>query len=103
MKQLLGTIVLAAFVACSSTIDRKSTRLNSSHMSISYAVFCLNKKTLLLTRVPLDGIFSVVAVPLRRRPISLHCRLTGPHTSLDRRSTRQQVAMQHRVSRHSSL
>src|SRR5699024_8413187 len=24
--------------------DRKSTRLNSSHVSISYAVFCLNKK-----------------------------------------------------------
>src|SRR5699024_11907984 len=27
------------------TIDRKSTRLNSSHVSISYAVFCLKKKT----------------------------------------------------------
>src|SRR5699024_11806535 len=27
-------------------IDRKSTRLNSSHVSISYAVFCLKKKTL---------------------------------------------------------
>src|SRR5699024_11821448 len=26
--------------------DRKSTRLNSSHVSISYAVFCLKKKTL---------------------------------------------------------
>src|SRR5438477_8193674 len=25
--------------------DRKSTRLNSSHMSISYAVFCLKKKS----------------------------------------------------------
>src|SRR5438477_8108130 len=25
-------------------VDRKSTRLNSSHMSISYAVFCLKKK-----------------------------------------------------------
>src|SRR5205807_9470467 len=25
--------------------DRKSTRLNSSHLVISYAVFCLNKKT----------------------------------------------------------
>src|SRR5690349_23273827 len=28
-----------------STIDRKSTRLNSSHVEISYAVFCLKKKT----------------------------------------------------------
>src|SRR5262245_63065857 len=27
------------------TIDRKSTRLNSSHLGISYAVFCLKKKT----------------------------------------------------------
>src|SRR5690242_21141271 len=27
-----------------SVLDRKSTRLNSSHMSISYAVFCLKKK-----------------------------------------------------------
>src|SRR5258708_14891379 len=28
-----------------SQIDRKSTRLNSSHQIISYAVFCLKKKT----------------------------------------------------------
>src|SRR5699024_11854388 len=27
-----------------SSLDRKSTRLNSSHVSISYAVFCLKKK-----------------------------------------------------------
>src|SRR3712207_8048289 len=27
-----------------SSIDRKSTRLNSSHANISYAVFCLKKK-----------------------------------------------------------
>src|SRR3712207_8640916 len=27
------------------TIDRKSTRLNSSHANISYAVFCLKKNT----------------------------------------------------------
>src|SRR5438034_6558042 len=31
-------------VACCSRIDRKSTRLNSSHTVISYAVFCLKKK-----------------------------------------------------------
>src|SRR5690242_21303789 len=28
-------------------VDRKSTRLNSSHMSISYAVFCLKKKKII--------------------------------------------------------
>src|SRR5258708_10847688 len=29
-----------------ASLDRKSTRLNSSHQIISYAVFCLNKKNL---------------------------------------------------------
>src|SRR5437899_12874154 len=28
----------------STSVDRKSTRLNSSHLGISYAVFCLKKK-----------------------------------------------------------
>src|SRR5260221_10307223 len=38
--------------------DRKSTRLNSSHTVISYAVFCLKKKTTppeSLTCVPIKG------------------------------------------------
>src|SRR3712207_7524042 len=30
--------------ACERILDRKSTRLNSSHANISYAVFCLKKK-----------------------------------------------------------
>src|SRR3712207_8051429 len=30
-------------------VDRKSTRLNSSHANISYAVFCLKKKKKILT------------------------------------------------------
>src|SRR2546430_6698191 len=33
-----------AKACCSATRDRKSTRLNSSHSQISYAVFCLKKK-----------------------------------------------------------
>src|SRR2546422_7292914 len=36
-------LIAAAHAACFS-IDRKSTRLNSSHGYISYAVFCLKKK-----------------------------------------------------------
>src|SRR2546428_10294760 len=32
------------FAHCSPSVDRKSTRLNSSHDQISYAVFCLKKK-----------------------------------------------------------
>src|SRR5258707_7525528 len=35
----------SSFVTCHvSKLDRKSTRLNSSHANISYAVFCLKKK-----------------------------------------------------------
>src|SRR5690242_21497207 len=33
-----------------AALDRKSTRLNSSHMSISYAVFCLKKKIIYITK-----------------------------------------------------
>src|SRR5206468_11559843 len=36
--------VHAAHGALVATLDRKSTRLNSSHDQISYAVFCLKKK-----------------------------------------------------------
>src|SRR3712207_7770270 len=36
---------IAAFLLhLRDTVDRKSTRLNSSHANISYAVFCLKKK-----------------------------------------------------------
>src|SRR5437899_5169363 len=34
---------------CGCSQDRKSTRLNSSHLGISYAVFCLKKKTSVVT------------------------------------------------------
>src|SRR5207249_12223437 len=36
--------ILAEIIQASRHTDRKSTRLNSSHVSISYAVFCLKKK-----------------------------------------------------------
>src|SRR2546430_10259790 len=36
--------VIGAFAAAKVRRDRKSTRLNSSHSQISYAVFCLKKK-----------------------------------------------------------
>src|SRR3712207_8993800 len=50
--------------------DRKSTRLNSSHANISYAVFCLKKKT--PTRRPVAGAGAaprpLAASPVRRGP-----------------------------------
>src|SRR5690242_21815681 len=39
-----GAAALVAARHVQPAPDRKSTRLNSSHMSISYAVFCLKKK-----------------------------------------------------------
>src|SRR3712207_8161852 len=42
---LVGAVALWALPAgLRSRADRKSTRLNSSHANISYAVFCLKKK-----------------------------------------------------------
>src|SRR6266542_6152906 len=42
---LSGSLLpLSTRAALSRSLDRKSTRLNSSHGSISYAVFCLKKK-----------------------------------------------------------
>src|SRR2546430_16238589 len=37
---------LHRFGSVTEELDRKSTRLNSSHSQISYAVFCLKKKTI---------------------------------------------------------
>src|SRR5690625_6996798 len=39
-----GVDAAACRIAASRESDRKSTRLNSSHVAISYAVFCLKKK-----------------------------------------------------------
>src|SRR5699024_12035017 len=52
-ERLLEQKVPATYLALEEVVsalaherrDRKSTRLNSSHVSISYAVFCLKKKT----------------------------------------------------------
>src|SRR3712207_8913196 len=40
----------AVVTAAIDSADRKSTRLNSSHANISYAVFCLKKKQIALMR-----------------------------------------------------
>src|SRR2546426_6704078 len=46
---------LSAAIAKRPEGDRKSTRLNSSHLVISYAVFCLKKKKKHETRVHHNG------------------------------------------------
>src|SRR3712207_7097184 len=39
-----GPLCRVVVVGVGRSVDRKSTRLNSSHANISYAVFCLKKK-----------------------------------------------------------
>src|SRR2546426_5514115 len=45
-------IPFSPFDSSLGSLDRKSTRLNSSHLVISYAVFCLKKKKRPSQRVP---------------------------------------------------
>src|SRR2546426_11145773 len=47
VKEGTGVLLVSSHgieAATAVTVDRKSTRLNSSHLVISYAVFCLKKK-----------------------------------------------------------
>src|SRR3712207_7964853 len=46
LDQAVGSTRLASGEAQIGIEDRKSTRLNSSHANISYAVFCLKKKNI---------------------------------------------------------
>src|SRR2546429_6677453 len=43
-KERTQGLIKVSYAVCHSYLDRKSTRLNSSHGYISYAVFCLKKK-----------------------------------------------------------
>src|SRR3712207_9023702 len=45
----VGPLGQHAVVDVSHSLDRKSTRLNSSHANISYAVFCLKKRDEIIT------------------------------------------------------
>src|SRR5438270_9255026 len=55
--------------------DRKSTRLNSSHSQISYAVFCLKKKKQNHAANPRQG--DRIANPLHPTPSLSHARQRG--------------------------
>src|SRR5690554_7254824 len=50
----LGYLAIIAAWAIGMTADRKSTRLNSSHVRISYAVFCLKTKKNALRQLALQ-------------------------------------------------
>src|SRR3712207_8539857 len=55
--------------------DRKSTRLNSSHANISYAVFCLKKKNLLSLR------YNLLCTPCLHPSNSFVFLYSSSHTS----------------------
>src|SRR5689334_23872998 len=63
-ETLVGGVVRTKVVGKQHGIDRKSTRLNSSHSSISYAVFCLKKKKIHHIRCGLlnDGLHPILLV-----------------------------------------
>src|SRR5256885_11568561 len=60
-----NTIIATDLDSRCATPDRKSTRLNSSHLVISYAVFCLKKKKRIGTEVGADPAVTGV------RPVTL--------------------------------
>src|SRR5256885_12626286 len=82
-------------IACSVDTDRKSTRLDSSHLVISYAVFCLKKKKYNIHRIYLPE-------EIEYDPKRTNCLLRCPHqrskqqllhlSSLDSHTLRLQLA-----------
>src|SRR5437588_7164859 len=52
-KQAIDHTIALGVDSIEHSTDRKSTRLNSSHTVISYAVFCLKKKNATKPRLPL--------------------------------------------------
>src|SRR2546430_6175708 len=63
--------------------DRKSTRLNSTHRQISYAVFCLKKKTHIYSTPPLRRRGRALVPRRRATMVRASCHLfddvEGPH------------------------
>src|SRR2546422_2607032 len=70
--------------------DRKSTRLNSSHDQISYAVFCLKKKKTKITQSLPPILPSGARVPL---PIVPEGRLSHQESALGREGSWWSIAM----------
>src|SRR2546430_4044873 len=73
--------------------DRKSTRLNSSHSQISYAVFCLKKKNTRVLRRPHLRAHDVGAVCVRKTLMGHRCPASTCFSeSRSQRHMRQMVA-----------
>src|SRR5205807_8396968 len=66
------------------TLDRKSTRLNSSHLVISYAVFCLKKKNNVPTTPPMRLPMGSVPHTMKRMVAFMRPCMLGPATTCRR-------------------
>src|SRR5207249_7569406 len=72
-------------------LDRKSTRLNSSHVSISYAVFCLKKKKKIHSKfiVHYDNIYHISEPLVMHLILTAHCGRVS--TAVDHATARSEL------------
>src|SRR5207249_7727208 len=66
-------------VQADEVLDRKSTRLNSSHVSISYAVFCLKKKNINKSSTKATMVSRATRRPRRCRPTRRYTSMAPTH------------------------
>src|SRR5258708_6722460 len=97
-EEILSELREAGIGIYSTGGDRKSTRLNSSHQIISYAVFCLKKKNKINTKRPtrrLSLIHDTLTTPTKQiipllsqaRSASLHRTIKTRHTTTPHSTT----------------
>src|SRR2546430_6394459 len=76
----LPTSIRARLSQCRDCRDRKSTRLNSSHSQISYAVFCLKKKNIVYIKLGVGSLLLYVLAVYHCCEINVvFIRLFAPH------------------------
>src|SRR5699024_11666815 len=82
------------------TLDRKSTRLNSSHVSNSYAVFCLKKKNcrIRLERAPMAFIIPSRGICRVNRPFNMEAIRRALKTSDKRANADRALSTAYDVS-----
>src|SRR5690625_5824219 len=78
--------------------DRKSTRLNSSHVAISYAVFCLKKKKAQNNREEVD-IMALNAVKMRQNENIYHICILSYVDNGEEHSLLLKYGIRSRISR----
>src|SRR5256885_12271495 len=80
-KRMTSRVLPVPPIPRTDTRDRKSTRLNSSHLVISYAVFCLKKKKYANQCNAIENFYEVndALLHVRCKPLQLH-DMISPHS-----------------------